>query len=215
MAVKRIDAAAFIDWQAQLINSGAIANPLPLRAAQSALKFVSEQIASMLSELDSRSHFVVEMKLYHGWHRGLTPTESYAAVRDIMAERMAPQRVGRITYDWRQPFGCVLTDASAHRLHRILRVHLPNTLRAGIEDTVLREKMIDTALTCDVLSSARWNPEDVRLILAEDDDVVPSAFVAEKWAKERGGRTFIMRKRAAPEFLNLQGIFRQMEIYDA
>jgi hypothetical protein len=215
LAIKRIDAAAFVDWQAQLINSGAIANPIPARAAQVALTFISEQIALVLDDFDDRSHFVVIMKLYHGWHRGLTPTTSYTAIRDILEDQMAPRRIGHITYDWRQPFGCLLTDASPHRLHRLLRIHLPNTLRAGIEDSALREKMIDTALTCDVLSSARWNPEDVRLILAEDDDVVPSAFVAEKWAKERGGRTFVMRKRPASEFLNLQGILREMEIVHA
>jgi hypothetical protein len=215
LPIKRIDVAAFVDWQSQLINSRAIGNPVPVRAALLTLSFISEQIALMLNQFDRRSHFVVVMKLYHGWHRGLTPSNSYTALTGILDSQMAPQRIGQVSYDWRQPFGCVLTDASQHRLHRLLRIHLPNTLRAGVEDSTLREKMVDTALTCDVLSSARSNPEDVRLIMAEDDDVIPSVFVAEKWAKARGGRTFIIRKRPISEFLNLQGIYRQMELNDA
>lgn len=70
--------------------------------------------------------------------------------------------------------------------------------------------MVDTALTCDVLASARSNPADIRLILGEDDDLVPAAFTADNWSKERGGRTIIVRRREASEFLNMVGLYRQM-----
>lgn len=213
LVIRRIDAAAFVDWHAQLINSGAIGNPVAPRAAQIALDFVASQIALVLEDIDKQSYFSVTMKLYHGWHRGLTATANYTAIRNIVGNNLAPQRVRRVTYDWKQPFGCILSDALDHRLHPNIRVHLPNTLRAGIDDpNVDREKMTDTALACDVLSAVRSSPEDIRLILAEDDDFVPPAFVAEKWGKERGGRTFILRKREISDLINVKGIIRRMEI---
>lgn len=71
--------------------------------------------------------------------------------------------------------------------------------------------MVDTALTCDVLASARSSPSDIRLIMGEDDDLVPAAFTADSWGKEKGGRTFILRNREMSEHLNMTGIYRKLE----
>lgn len=213
--MKRIGVAVFVDWQSQLINSRGIRNIIPKRAANQALSFVAKTVSSTLEKIDEKAIFFAEVKIYHGWHRGLTPMPSYKALKEVFIEGDAPGRVGRVSFDWQQPFGNILTNCSSHRMHQNLRVHLPNTLRADlIDSSKTREKMVDTALTCDVLASARSNPSDVRLILGEDDDLVPSAFTADSWGKERGGRTFIVRKRESSEFLNMSGIYRQMEGLD-
>jgi hypothetical protein len=100
-------------------------------------------------------------------------------------------------------------------LHPKLRIHLPNTIRLDIERGGDREKMVDTALTCDVLVDARSSPETLRLILAEDDDLVPAAFTADAWGKPKGGRTIIVRKREPSEFLNMSGVYRKLEVMGA
>lgn len=78
----------------------------------------------------------------------------------------------------------------------------------------MREKMVDAALTCDVLASARSSPSDIRLILGEDDDLVPAAFTADSWGKERGGRTFILRNRDISEHLNMTGVYKKLDRRD-
>lgn len=211
MTMKRADVALFVDWQAQLINSGAIGQKIAGRAATAALAFVTSTVADLLLSIDDRTAFFVAPKLYHGWHRGLTPTDNYRALKDIFEERQAPARVGAAVFDWANPFGNLLTDCLPHRLHRVLRIHLPNTLRADLSgNNDFREKMVDTALACDVLASARSHPTEIRLIFAEDDDIIPAAFTADAWTKEKGGRTIIARKREESEFLNMSGVYKRI-----
>jgi hypothetical protein len=208
--------SAFVDWQSQLINSGVVGYRLKRRAAEEALHYVVGQIAGFLASLDSRTYFFVETKIYHGWHRGLSPTENFLALKGIFADGVPPVRVGQVSFGWQSPFGSILSNCFEHRLHPVLRIHLPNTLRPDFEHAGgVREKMTDTALVCDVLSSTRSAPTEIRLILGEDDDLIPAAFVAERWAKERGGRTFILRTRGDAPFLNLEGIYKQMRVADA
>lgn len=215
LGFRRQDVSAFIDWQSQLINSGGIGLAIKRRAAERSLSFITERIKEFLEPLDPRAYFSVEVKIYHGWHRGLTPTENYMALRDIFSDSLAPTRLGRASFDWRAPFGNILSNAFDHRLHPVLRVHLPNTLRADLDEPdEIREKMTDTALACDVLSSARSSPTEIRLILGEDDDLVPPAFVAEKWGKQHGGKTYILRRREDFNFLRLDGICRYMRPFD-
>lgn len=61
--MKRIDVAAFIDWQSQLINSRAIALPIAVRAAEIAVNFVVNSIADALDEIDNRAAFFVYPKI--------------------------------------------------------------------------------------------------------------------------------------------------------
>jgi hypothetical protein len=69
--------------------------------------------------------------------------------------------------------------------------------------------MVDTALACDLLTHARFDPADWRVIVAEDDDFVPAAFVAEAWSKEKGGRTLLLRHRSQSRYLDLGGILKE------
>lgn len=109
-------------------------------------------------------------------------------------------------------FGDTLLDAFDHRKHKRLGIHLPDTLRADTTTGARnREKMVDTAMVCDILCSARSDPAHWRVVMAEDDDVVPSVFVAEKWSKDKGGKSFILRDRAAHGFLALDGLLRKLE----
>ena len=213
--MKRRDVAAFIDWQSQLINSRAIGGRIPLRIAVDAAVFVTDVIDRALQNMGAGVAYFVDVKVYHGWHRGLTPTANFLALREAVRDRLVPTRRGVASFNWQQPFGNVLTNCSPHRLHPKLQIHLPNTMRQDISHGGDREKMVDTALTCDVLVDARSSPDNLRLILAEDDDLVPAAFTADAWGKPRGGKTIIIRKREASEFLNMTGVYRKMEIDNA
>lgn len=144
------------------------------------------------------------MRLYHGWYSGITPTENRRALERLQSENLLPTKEGNTVFDWATMFGDVSLDAYDFRRHRRAHVHFPDTLRTDFERR--REKMVDTALACDVLHSSRSDPEEWRIVMAEDDDVVPPVFMAEKWAKHRGGRTMILRIRTDPGHINLDGM---------
>lgn len=187
---------AFVDWQSQILTSGAVRISNPAKRAQKTVDSTVQCVASALRELDSSCHFVVKQRLYHGWHQGITPTENRRAIEGLNADAdFKLQRIGDVTFSLPLEFGDRLLSASPHRLRkRNPQIHLPDTYRT-YPDSEPREKMVDTALAADLLSHARSDPTEWRVVLAEDDDIVPPLFVAEHWSKEKGGRTVLLRKR--------------------
>lgn len=212
LMLKRVEVTAFVDWQAQIVNAGQKSETRASRKAEHTINFVANAVASVLEEIGQADLFKVGIRLYHGWYRALTATENRTALEEVLFGHSAPTRIKKAILDWTHPFGDTLLDAYSHRQHPRLRVHLPDTLREDLElNGRLREKMVDTALVCDVLFSARTSPETWRLVLAEDDDVVPAVFVAEKWGKEKGGKTLLLRSRGNCGHLALNGLVRHLE----
>ncbi|TIQ32013.1 MAG: NYN domain-containing protein [Mesorhizobium sp.] len=113
-------------------------------------------------------------------------------------------------------FSETLLNALPHRLVKqsgrsMPKIHLPDTFRRPLNDNTPREKMVDTSLACDVLTHARSDSRDWRLVLAEDDDLVPALFVAEAWSKNHGGRTILIRKRKENRCLSLDGLLQELD----
>lgn len=207
--MKRKQVFTFVDWTSQVSNAGQRAEPRADRRARNTLKYVSEKISGILTNLDKTIDlFQVEMRLYHGWHRGLSPTENKLALTEIISNNELPKVVGRSRFDWNSPFGDTLLDALDHRKHRRLGIHLPGTLRVGLAGGTDREKMVDGALICDLLCSSRSDPGSLKLVMAEDDDIVPAIFVSEKWGKDHQGKTILARTRENEAFLSLSGLIR-------
>lgn len=152
------------------------------------------------------------MRLYHGWFSGLKPTENRRAIEKISNESLLPNVIGKVHFNWNRIFGDTLISASDVRLHPRLKIHLPNTLRKNLNSTQeLREKMVDSALICDLLSSARSWPKSWRIVMGEDDDLIPGVFVSEFWG-HRDGKTFLLRTRNSSEHLNLSGLLYKIGI---
>jgi hypothetical protein len=205
--LRRLAVKVFVDWRAQISNAKQQAEPRASRRAENTVSFVVTEVARFLSTHQVADIFVAEMRLYHGWHAGLTRTENRTALAQLIRENSLPGAAGNVSFDWSQPFGDSLLSALPHRLHPRLGIHLPDTLREGFEKGYrIREKMVDAALLCDLLSSTRSSPTDWRIIMAEDDDFVPGAFVSERWGKDAGGRTFLLRKRYQMGHLQLRGL---------
>jgi hypothetical protein len=126
---------------------------------------------------------------------------------DLIEKDSVPLVISNVRFNWRAPFGDVLMHALDRRLHPTLRIHLPNTVRDDF-GTGPREKMVDSALICDLLCCARSDPADIRVVMAEDDDMVPAAFVCERWEGGKAGKTIIYRARPAGPFLSLGGLLK-------
>jgi hypothetical protein len=206
--MNRRQVTAFIDWNSQLSNAHQKSEQRVDRQVIVTLDYITKQLSKILEKgIKNVDIFNVVMRVYYGWHSGLTPTPTRDKLENLIANQEAPFLVGKTRFDWQQPFGDVLLSASEHRLHPRIRVHLPNQFRTAQKpDERHREKMVDAALICDLLYLARTEPEDIRVIMAEDDDFIPAVFVGEQWAKDRGGRTLIARVRRDSPHLNLDGL---------
>lgn len=70
------------------------------------------------------------------------------------------------------------------------------------------QKMVDTALTCDLLQLARSEKDRTFLIVGDDDDLLPAAITAEQWLRSGDGQVLVLRPGRPREcrFLNTHGL---------
>jgi len=66
-----------------------------------------------------------------------------------------------------------------------------NTPRNPLFSTVnsLGQKMVDTAIACDLLYLLKTGAVEIAIIMSDDDDYIPAAFTAEVW----GLRSILLR----------------------
>jgi len=171
---------------------------------------VGKIVAKRLCNLDQKSVFRVQTRLYHGWTSGVTQTENRRAFASV-PEFSNPDEIfpsARVLALSDVEFGDRLIDALAVRRNKGLQIHLPNTYRRQRGDTGPAEKMVDTALASDLLSWARSDPNSIALVFSGDDDAVPPVFVAEAWMKPFGGAVYLIRPEARGDsrFLSLEGL---------
>ena len=194
--LRKCHVTAFIDWNSQTYNAGVKRELVRSgRGIDSVIQYIANTIDSILSKNKEWDRYEVDIRLYYGWHAGLTKTKCRSGIEELAAAGGLPASRGRCTFNWSCPFGDKLLSALDRRLHRKVQLHLPDTLRDDAEGNG-REKMVDTALVADLLSVTRGDSQGWKIILAEDDDVIPGLLVAEKWSSERGGRCILARKRA-------------------
>jgi len=66
--------------------------------------------------------------------------------------------------------------------------------------------MVDTALVADVVSTAYREPQDWIVVVTEDDDLIPSIYVAEAVLAASTGRAVLLRKRNHMGMLSLDDL---------
>ena len=204
-----IKTTAFIDWNSQLLQSGLPIKKNPVGAAEIALKNITRKIIKTLDEIDCGKPFKVNLRFYHGWHKGYEETVNSKAIRSVVAttdfSTLSTKR--NIVFDAEIGYGSCLLSALPTRLHDKQGIHLPNTLRDKIEGRGLEEKMVDTALATDILVTAYAEPTTWIIAAFEDDDLIPSLFSAEAAIHRSGSRILLisLRKRSK-NFLKLDNI---------
>lgn len=199
--------SAFIDWNSQIHISGDSEKKDPITTARVVLTKTSARIARSLHGIDNAARFRVQLRLYHGWHKGFEPTANKRAITNVLASLnysdLSP--IKSVVFDPNVGYGDCLLGALPHRLHERLGIHLPNTLRMQNGD--LGEKMVDTAMAADVVLAAASEPDDWILVVAEDDDLIPPVFTAESLLTKNVSRVLLLQKRRRSEnFLKLDKI---------
>lgn len=139
------------------------------------------RVTSALVAIYPKKHVVVTgTRIYHGWHRGTTPTEDRRVWEKARMD-FSPYVTSRASYLPDLSFGNELICGGA-------RVPLFDTLRSI--DGVERQKLVDTALVADLLCYTRTESSgfgrgrelsSIGLVVADDDDLLPGIFVAESW----------------------------------
>lgn len=211
-----ITAHVFVDWDsASRISRIRITKDMPLSLRHSSIKQayqdLQEKIIDKISELERKSPVrILKTRIYHGWHRGTTPTDDRRVWDTIKTELRAISR-DRVSFLPDIDFGNEL-------LCRGSRSTLYDTLRPDRQNPqVSNQKMVDTALVSDLLSHCRTEssnfrrnekPSSLAIVIGDDDDLLPGVFVAEAW----GLPTYVFRvtRENDCQHLNTNGIIHRI-----
>ena len=178
----------------------------PEGVADIAFRQTTRRIARCLADIDSTKRFRVAIRLYHGWHKGYEPTVNRKAAQIVVGQTDFATLSQRptVVFSPNVGFGDRLTSALDRRLHARLAIHLPNTLRKRYSET--EEKMVDTALAADVVSTAYREVGDWIVVVTEDDDLIPCVYVAEAALFGSGSKVILVRKRAQASMMILDDL---------
>lgn len=174
-------AIVFLDWDtARRIGPAGRVQDFDLKRAARQIEQVfsalQEIIASHLTALDPKSLFRVRWRLYHGWYSGKSKTFDYLAVNMFLREASTIV-IKNVS------FGNDVEVATSMLIGG-QRMPLYDSLRQLEEPDgtkVIRQKMVDTSLVCDLLQSSRSARDDIHLVYGNDDDLLPGVFAAEAW----------------------------------
>ncbi|APC74624.1 hypothetical protein ACM74Z_28940 [Pseudomonas aeruginosa] len=196
--------SVFIDWDsaARISPNGlAIRNPdAPLKTKETAISSIFEELQKKtlkkLNEITNNKRATIEKaRIYHGWHQGTTATKDRVAWENIR-NKIRSLREGNSIFTPEIQFGNELICNG-------IRVPLYDTLRqdqGGKRKSTkkFQQKMVDTSLISDLLCHCRTEsknfkrdsePNSAAIIIGDDDDLLPGAFVAEAW----GMPTYVFR----------------------
>lgn len=151
---------------------------------------LQSRVAAKLMEIEPKRPIrVLKNRIYHGWHSGKTETLDRRAWEDAVP-RLRPVVSSKVSFLADVEYGNVLSCGGE-------RLPLFDTLRQRkVRDD--QQKMVDTALVCDLLSYCRTEsrnfergrkPDSMAIVIGDDDDLLPGVIVAERW----GLPTYVFR----------------------
>lgn len=161
----------FIDWH----NAKGYISPNfdrhPRRELPDALLKMQQQTAKLLSKLDATKRFRVTMRIYHGWHEGRNPMPIRRDFELFSRDEMLARTFSKVSFGAGFEFGNepICLDSS---------IPFYSTKRAH------GQKMVDTAIVCDLLEVLRTDTAQVGIILSDDDDFIPAVVAAHSWKKQ-------------------------------
>lgn len=202
-------ATAFVDWNSQIHARPQRERVSELTLAQQTLTFVAKTVAKSLSDVGNSHRFDVTLRIYHGWRKGFEETVRRKALLNSVASAdfLSISNRANVSIRPNVEFGDNLISGPHERFHARIQCHIPNTLRRKIDDPqVWEEKMVDTAIASDVVDTAHREPSRWLVLVGDDDDLVPPAFVAEGARGTADGKIILVRNRPDSPFFMLAGI---------
>lgn len=163
-----VRAGVFVDWHNAESNARKLFVTHHHRHFQNVIFRIQEAVAKILKKRDSTVKYRATLRLYHGWHHADRPTESRVRFETLNQTESFGRTIGLVSFAPEIKFGNELACDTP-------RNPLFNTSRAQ------GQKMVDTAVACDLLYMLRTGLTDVGIIVSDDDDFVPAIFTAEAW----------------------------------
>jgi len=206
-----ITANAFIDWDSA---RRVVQPPWKKDALDVSPRDRKKYVEACFSELQVRTTKALETcdlkfpvkitlsRVYHGWHRGKTPTDDRRAWEEARSEVRAFS-TNRSSYLPDIKFGNEMLCGG-------VRMPLFDTLRRR-DDGHDQQKMVDTSLVADLLSFCRNESSNFRrgqptmsmaIVIGNDDDLLPGSFVAERWGLPV--KVLRVSRSGESKFLNLE-----------
>lgn len=179
-----IQVTAFIDWDTA--RRCGVKTKRPTNSSKrwkDSIEFLQNSIAEVLSNKFSDDRCRVTLRFYHGWYTGKSKTSDRTAFELEVASCQQNSLFLNKTIK-RTSFVPEITycDFLLSDIDKEYRLY--DTLRRR-EDGREEQKMIDTAISCDVLEFIRPSPDGrLALIVGADDDLLPALFTATTWKRK-------------------------------
>lgn len=143
----------------------------PQRYIPQAILRIQDEVSALLTKRDSTVRYRALLRVYHGWHCRDQPTPLRVQFEKVFSQKDFSRTIGRVSFASEIRFGNELAcDTNRNPLY--------DTNRSQ------GQKMVDTAISCDLLYLLRNNIASIGIIVSDDDDFVPAAFTAEAWGLE-------------------------------
>ncbi len=178
-----IRATAFIDWDTARRSVNHEIKSGRTNLTKRSIQALQESLAALLSEREKDSHFRVNFRLYHGWHRGKTKTDDRLELERCYIEDSPQRSLHNVSFTPELSYGDELLCGG-------LRCKILDTLRRRPEGHD-EQKMVDTALVSDLLQFVHSRTGGLAIVVGDDDDLLPGIFTAEAW----GGKVLVARFR--------------------
>lgn len=163
----------FVDWHNVQSNIAPEFHRNPRKALPGIILKIQQHIARMLTNYDGSARYRATMRIYHGWHKGREATTIRKDFEGFSIDANSARRFSRISFTPGFQFGNEL--ASSESINPLY-----NTYRGGGHE--VGQKMIDTAIICDLLHLLRFGGADIGIIISDDDDFIPAVLTAQAWS---------------------------------
>jgi Protein of unknown function DUF88. len=188
---------AFVDWdtarRVTLYRSLACSFEI-----NEVVEILSNEIARHLQTIYKKGKYRVNWRVYHGWHKGKSKTKDRIEFEKFAISAVS-QIVSHVSFSNTFEYGDSM-------LCETRRGVLYGTLRSR-EDGKDEQKMVDTALVCDVLLAVRFKEADIFIVVADDKDLLPAIFTAESWGAKA---TLLTQRDNINKYIDLGGLVYKM-----
>ena len=185
MKDKIYKAIGFIDWNTAVIASGASTiGKRHDRIAEIALRHIEKILSDYLILSSPQAMFRVQLRLYAGWWTGRTPTGYRRGIDGILtkyAKRVRHYRKKNRTVIFQAGSDGLQLGERLACVNKWLTqkegVHFLDTMRSTSQGS--REKMVDTALTTDLIGLVHRKEADQYVVISDDDDILAGIIYSE------------------------------------
>jgi hypothetical protein len=144
----------------------------PRRKLPDLLLRIQQALAGLLAHRHAADSYRCTIRIYNGWHIEHEPNPTRRLFETFSIDQSLARRIGRVAFRPGFQFGNELACGTAYN-----PLHGTHNVNTG-------QKMVDTAISCDLLHLLAFGGADVAVIVSDDDDFVPALFTAHAWHRD-------------------------------